>query len=64
MPTSDTNATGLHRRPTFGLVALGASATVALLIGTGVANPYPDLEFAYILCGAVALAGLVQLISR
>ena len=51
-----------HRQLRFGVIAVVASATVATLIATGVAEPYPDLRMAYLICVAVAVFGLVQLI--
>ena len=52
----------LRRRVLFGIVALLASAAIAILIATGLAEPYPNLRFAYLLCVAVGVVGLIQLI--
>jgi hypothetical protein len=47
---------------TRGLVAVGASGTIATLIHTGVASPYPDLRIAYLLCIAVGVWGLIEIV--
>jgi len=51
-----------RRRLRFGFVAVLASATISIMIATGVAAPYPNLRFAYFLCVAVGVAGLIHLI--
>jgi len=52
--------TGTKRR-TRGLIALVASAGIAVLIHYGVAIPYPDLKAAYLISAGVALWGLIDL---
>lgn len=64
MDTASTTNNRPHRRPVFGIVALAASSSIAILIKTGLANPYPDPDLAYIVCLAVGTAGLIQLISQ
>ena len=61
MYTSTEPAVHPRRRVLFGMVALLASATIAILISTGVAEPYPNPRFAYLLCAAVGVFGLIQL---
>jgi len=48
------------RRFRFGIIAILASATIAMLIATGAAEPYPNLRFAYFICVAVSVVGLIQ----
>jgi len=55
-------ASRLRRRLRFGIVAILASSTIATLIATGLARPHPSLEFAYLICVAVGIFGLIQLI--
>ena len=62
MNSSTNPASHVRRRVRFGAVAVLASATIAILIATGVAEPYPNLRFAYFLCVAVGVFGLIQLI--
>jgi hypothetical protein len=62
MSTSNDAVSHFPKRIVFGLVALVVSATIAWLIANGIAQPYPDLKFAYLICVAVAVAGLIQLI--
>lgn len=64
MNTETNRATRSHRRFAFGIVAIAASVTIAVLIGTGLANPYPSLEFAYLICLVAGATGLIQLISQ
>ena len=45
-----------------GIVAIGAAAAIFLLISSGIAEPSPDLQFAYFGCGAVAVWGLIDLV--
>ena len=52
--------TGTKQR-TRGLIALVASAGIAVLIHSGVAIPYPDLKAAYLISAGVALWGLIDL---
>jgi len=62
MNTSPAPTSHVRRRFLFGIVALLASSAIAILISTGAAEPYPNLKFAYLLCVAVGVFGLVQLI--
>lgn len=52
----------LRRRLQVALVAILASVAIATLIATGAAKPYPNLKFAYFICVAVGVFGLVQLV--
>lgn len=45
-----------------GFIAIAASLAIALLIRTGIAEPHPDLMWAYVCCGAVGLWGLIEII--
>lgn len=45
-----------------GFIAIVASVVIALLVRTGIAEPRPDLMWAYILCGAVGLWGLIEIV--
>ena len=45
-----------------GLIALAASAAIAAMIHYGFASPYPQLKIAYIICVAVALWGLIDIV--
>lgn len=45
----------------FGIVAVLASATIAILIATDAVNPYPSLKLAYITCAVIGSAGVIQL---
>ena len=45
-----------------GIVAIGASVSIFLLISSGLAEPWPNLRFAYIGCTAVAIWGLIDLV--
>lgn len=53
---------GFSQRLIFGIVAPLISATVAILIATGVAKPYPNLMIAYLICVAIGVFGLIQFI--
>lgn len=55
------NGTTLNRRLIFGVVAIFASFLVSILIYSGVANPYPDMKTAFMLCLGVAAFGVIQL---
>jgi UDP-N-acetylmuramyl pentapeptide phosphotransferase/UDP-N-acetylglucosamine-1-phosphate transferase len=52
-----------HQRQTrmFGIVAILASATIAILLATDAVNPYPSLKLAYITCAVIGSAGVIQL---
>jgi len=45
-----------------GLIAIIGSGIIALLISTGIGEPYPNLKFAYIGCAAVGTWGLFDII--
>lgn len=45
-----------------GLIAMIVSGTIALLIRTGIVEPYPNLKLAYIGCSAVGTWGLIDII--
>ena len=45
----------------FGIVAVLASVTIAILIATDAVNPYPTLKLAYFICAVMGLTGLLQL---
>jgi len=62
MNTSTDPALNRRRRLRFGILAVLASATIAILIATGTAEPFPNLRFAFLLCIAVGVVGLIQLI--
>ena len=62
MNNSIDQASDSRRRINLGVVAILVSATIAILIATGMARPYPDLKFAYLICAAVGVFGLIQLI--
>lgn len=62
MSTPYRSASRSPRRVVYGLLAPAVSATIALLIANGVAEPYPNLRLAYLICVAVGVSGLVQLI--
>lgn len=51
-----------RRRLRVALVAIVTSAVIATLIATGAANPHPNLKFAYLICAAVGMFGLIQLV--
>jgi hypothetical protein len=46
----------------FGIVAVLASAAIAILIATEVVNPYPTLKAAYIICAIIGCIGLIQVV--
>ncbi len=45
-----------------GIVAIGASSVVFLLISSGIAEPWPNQRLAYVGCAAVAVWGLTDLV--
>jgi hypothetical protein len=45
----------------FGIVAVLASAAIATLIATDLANPYPTQKTAYLICTVFGCVGLIQL---
>ena len=52
-----------HRRRLYlALVAIRASVVIATLIARGAVTPYPNLKLAYLICVAVGLFGLIQLV--
>lgn len=52
-----------HRRRLYvALVAIVASGVIATLLAAGAVNPYPTLKLAYLLCVAVGVFGLIQLV--
>lgn len=57
-------ASSSKKRLLRGLIAIIASFVIALLIRTGIAEPHPDLMWAYICCGAVGLWGLIEIIRN
>ena len=46
----------------FGIVAVLASAAIAILIATEVVNPFPTLNAAYIICALIGCIGLIQVV--
>ena len=62
MHDSTDQSTRQRRRLAFGLSALVASITIAILVKTGVAEPYPNLRQAYLLCVVVGVIGLIQIL--
>jgi len=46
----------------FGIVAVLASAAIALLIATEAVNPYPTLKAAYLTCAILGCIGLIQVV--
>ena len=46
----------------FGIVAVLASVAIAMLIATGVANPYPTLKAAYLTCAVIGCIGVIQVV--
>lgn len=46
----------------FGIVAVLASAAIAILIATGAANPYPTLKAAYLTCAVIGCIGVIQVV--
>ena len=50
------------KRLTFGILALLISATIATLIYIDLVTPHPNLKFSYLICVAVGVTGLIQLI--
>jgi len=57
----DGNMTQTKRR-TRGLIALIASAAIALLIHYGLTIPYPNLKAAYLISVGVALWGFIDIV--
>lgn len=52
-----------HRRRLYvALVAILASVVIATLIARGAVTPYPNLQLAYLICVAVGVFGLIQLV--
>jgi len=56
----DGNMTAAKRR-TRGLIALVASAGIALLIHYSIATPYPNLKATYLISIAAALWGFIDI---
>jgi hypothetical protein len=46
----------------FGIVAVLASAVIAILIATDAVKPYPTLKMAYLTCAVIGCVGLIQFI--
>jgi hypothetical protein len=46
----------------FGIVAVLASAAIAILIAIDAVNPYPTLKTAYLTCGVIGCVGLIQVV--
>lgn len=46
----------------FGIVAVLASAAIAILIKTDAVNPYPTPKTAYLICAVIGCVGLIQLV--
>ena len=62
-PQGSGNASDMAKKRLIrGAIAIVASAVIALLIRTGIAEPHPDLIWAYICCVAVGLWGLIEII--
>lgn len=55
---------GPHYRPRLyvALVAILTSVVIAALVARGVVNPYPNVKLAYLICVAVGVFGLMQLV--
>lgn len=62
MQPSTSSGHRFSKRLIFGVTAPLVSAAIAILIATGVAEPYPNLRVAYLLCVAVGVVGLVQFV--
>lgn len=48
--------------PIFGIVAVLASAVIAILLATEAVSPYPTLKSAYLTCAIVGCIGLIQFV--
>ena len=46
----------------FGIVAVLASAAIAILIATEAVNPYPTLKAAYLTRASIGCIGLIQVV--
>lgn len=46
----------------FGIVAVLASAAIAILIATEAVNPYTTLKAAYLTCAILGCIGLIQVV--
>lgn len=46
----------------FGVVAVLASAAIAILIATDAVNPYPTPKTAYLACAVMGCIGMIQVV--